>query len=404
MPKASPQTGRWITGWALAAFWLLQAPTISVAQYQAAPITVSEQVAVQMIQAWARSLSRNDVEGLAAYYADPRYVTPWKERIQARRIQNASVVAIHGIRPAPEKSWNGVPLSGEVRFTIQFVIEGYGQPVNETRVWGLTNRNGFLQIASEIREKDPDIVAGQSTPSPFPQFGSDPVPAPPPQPAPPQAPVLPPMETGAAPAPPTEPVSSEPAPSTLSTVRPSLSEDPIEKAELIKQLWETLLVRYKKAYSMKSEQLYLRLFVSPPKQALKEFRERLQRSGWMQIENLAIDEDSVRGNKLNATFTFRYSPWGAGLKRGDMIMVDCAATRGGPGMSYGWRFTKFGDEILSASPKPPGYYPTQAIINSAVTPRSQTPQQPQRQQPWMMPGFQQPQQQGMGFGMFGRRY
>jgi hypothetical protein len=131
---------------------------------------------------------------------------------------------------------------------------------------------------------------------------------------------------------------------------------------------------------MKSEAMYLKLFVRPPVKALAEFRGRLQKSGWMAIENLAIDEESVRGNQLNATFKFRYSPWGYGLKRGDIIEVDAAATRGGPGFSSGWRFTKFGDEELSAMPRAPGYYPTSMMLQSAVTP-GQPKAQPQAQQP-----------------------
>jgi hypothetical protein len=205
---------------------LLLFPGFSFAQYQPAPLTVAEPVVLQMIQSWVRTLSRNDIPGLAVYYADAREVTPWKERLEARRIQRATLVALHSVRPAPEKSWGGVPLSGEARFTVEFWIEGYPQPLNETRVWGLTNRSGYLQVASEIREKEPDLAPGQSSGSPFPQFGSDQPPAPPPPPAPSVAdqPIammeMPPQPV---PTPPPSPGVATPS------VTPSLNEGPIEK-------------------------------------------------------------------------------------------------------------------------------------------------------------------------------
>lgn len=346
------------------------------AQYQAAPMTVSEPVAVQMIQSWARSLARNDVQGLAYYYADPRMVEPWKQRISAAPVQAANLIAVHSIRPAPAKSWGGVPLSGEVRFTVEFNLQGYDQVVRETRVWGLTNKNGYLQIANEVREQSPEPAA-PSTPSqsPFPKFGSDPAPV---QPQPPAAPA---QMAAASPA----PAAEVPSPH----VTPSLNEGPIEKAVLIQQLWDQLLTRYKKSYEMRSEALYLKCFAAQPTVALQEFRERMQKYSWLQVLDLAIDEDSVRGNQLNATFTFRYSLWGPGLKKGEIIQVNAAATRGGQGWSPGWRFNKFGEEVVLATQRQPGYYPTSQMLQRAVVPNQ--PAASQQRQPFG------------GFNFFNRR-
>lgn len=401
-------------------------PGAAIAQYQAAPVTVSPDLAGALIQGWASALVRNDLQGLAVYYADPQGVTPWKQRLAARRVTKATLVAVHGIRPAPEKSWGGVPLSGEVRFTMEFWIEGYNQAINETRVWGLTNRNGYLQIASEIREEAPAVAAGQAGQSVFPQFGNDPEPVVPPPP---------PTELEPVPEPVTESVQTSPTspdgPQTYSSGAPlsqtppspaptperrrknrpplqSLNESPIEKAVLVQQLWDQLLQKWAKAHSMRSEQMFISRFVRTPGAALQEFRNRVRQHGWMKVENLAIDEDSVRGNQLNATFRFRYSLWGPGLKRNEMIEVDAAATRGGPGVSPGWRFFKFNDEVLMEMPRAPGYYPNPQILNAAVTPAAQpgpqiaTPsRQPQQQNrmPFVMP---QQQQQRRGFGFFGR--
>lgn len=352
------------------------------AQYQAAPMTVSEPVAVQMIQAWARSLARNDVQGLAYYYADPRMVEPWKQRIGAAPVRAANLVAVHSVRPAPGKSWGGVPLSGEVRFTVEFMLQGYDQVVRETRVWGLTNKNGYLQIANEVREQSPEQAApSTATQSPFPKFGSDPAPAP----------AQPPAASAPMPYATPEPQSSVAAAPQFT---PSLNEGPIEKDKLIQDLWDQLLTRYKKSYEMRSEALYLKCFAARPNLALQEFRTRLQKYSWLQVLDLAIDEDSVRGNQLNATFTFRYSLWGPGLKKGEIIQVNAAATRGGQGWSPGWRFSKFGEEVIVTTQRQPGYYPTSQMLQRAVVPNQPgagQPQANQQRQPWG------------GFNFFNRR-
>lgn len=387
-------------------FSLLCVAEPSAAQYQAAPITVTEPVAHQMLDSWLKTLARNDIPGLSAYYAEPAAVGAWQQRIEARRILQTELVGIHSITPAANKSWAGVPLSGEIRFTAQFWIDGYNQPITETRVWGVTNRNGYLQIATEAREAAPQINPQAERAASFPQFGSDQAPAAPnvvaapPAPSPPSAP-----PTYSAPtysAPPAQAPAVEPAQQTASAPAPTVTGSnkpgPIAKADLVKALWDTLLMRYKKSYEMRSETMYNRLFVRTPQASLTEFRDRMRAHSWLQIENLAIDEDSVRGDQLNANFRFRYSLWGPSLKRGEIIEVSASATKGGPGMSYGWRFTQLGDEVISAPPQRPGYYPTQGMLNAAVTPGSpgtrpgamQQAQQPQR--PGMFPGM------GMGMG------
>lgn len=83
----------------------------------------------------------------------------------------------------------------------------------------------------------------------------------------------------------------------------------------------------------------------------------------MQVTRLEIDADSVKGNNLNSTFRFRYSLWSTGLERDKIIEVDCAAIRGGPG----WRFARFGEELLAEPARTPGYYPSNRMIQPLVT-------------------------------------
>lgn len=141
-----------------------------------------------------------------------------------------------------------------------------------------------------------------------------------------------------------------------------------------------MLTRYKKSYEMRSEQLYLKCFAAKPEAALEEFQDRMTKYSRLNIHDLAIDEDSVRGNQLNAQFRFRYSLWGPGLKRGEIIEVTAAATKGGQGWSPGWRFSQFGKEVIAQPQRTPGYYPTQAMMQSAITP-GVPGQQPQGQKP-----------------------
>ena len=62
----------------------------------------------------------------------------------------------------------------------------------------------------------------------------------------------------------------------------------------------------------------------------------------MQVTELAIDADSVKGNRLNSTFRFRYSLWGSGMEKDKIVEVDCAAVFDGSR----WQFAKFGDEVI----------------------------------------------------------
>lgn len=198
---------------------LLFVPQAAFCQYPAAPMTVSEPVALQMIQGWAKTLEKNDAAGLGFYYADPLMADPWRQRMAAAPIRSAKIVAINGIQAAPDKMWGGVPLSGEVRFTIEFVLEGYNAVVRETRVWGLTNRNGYLQVANEAREQAPEGGTPEAQSTAFPKFGNDPAPAAPPPSAAGPGPVV------AAPTPPPQSSAAKPV-ATLSR-----NEGPIEKAD-----------------------------------------------------------------------------------------------------------------------------------------------------------------------------
>ncbi len=108
----------------------------------------------------------------------------------------------------------------------------------------------------------------------------------------------------------------------------------------------------------------------------------MKKHGWLQILDLAIDEGSVRGNQMNAQFNFRYSLWGPGLKRGEIIEVTAAATKGGQGWSPGWRFSQFGEEVILKPQRAPGYYPTQAMMQSAITPGMPGQQQGQVRSPF----------------------
>ena len=347
---------------------LFLVPWNAFGQYTAAPVTVSEPVAVQMIQAWAKTLTKNDVAGLGLYYADPLMADPWRQRITAAPIRSANLVAINGINPAPEKMWGGVPLSGEVRFTVDFQLEGYSGIVRETRVWGLTNKNGYLQVANEMREQAPEGGTPEPQSAAFPKFGNDPAPV-----------IAQAAAAGTVVAVPT-PAPQQTGANPLPTL--TRNEAPIEKAKLIQELWDQLLTRYKKAYEMRSEQLYLKCFAAKPDAALVEFQDRMTKYGWLQILDLAIDEDSVRGNQLNAQFRFRYSLWGPGLKKGEIIEVNAAATKGGQGWSPGWRFSQFGAEVVMKPQRPPGYYPTQAMMQSAITPGVPGQQQAQPRSPF----------------------
>jgi len=319
--------------------------------------TVVEPVARQLIHAWAKALVENDLASLQIYYADPRAVTPWKEWLNETRVQQANLLAVHSIQSASDRAWGGSPLCGEVRFTIEFWVTGLSYPFNETRDWSLTNQNGYLQIAYERREKEPVLPPRHVERLGFPQLGGDPasyvsVVEPLPQPT-----AAPRME------------EMRPTPGPVAT--PTLNEGPIAKEELIDQIWNTLLLRFKKAYEYRSESLFKKCFVKEPDEALEEFRDKIGGRGWMQVDRLEIDADSVQGNNLNCTFRFRYSLWGAGLKRDDFIEVECAAIRGGPG----WRFSRFGGEEIAPPARPPGYYPPEGFVTPLVSPPPPSPWQ-----------------------------
>jgi hypothetical protein len=329
----------------------------SLGQSTIAPLTVAEPVANQMIAAWAKALVDNDLESLTLYYAHPMAVTPWREYLATTRILQANLLAVHYVKSASDQSWGGTPLCGEVRFTIEFWLNGLDKPFNETRSWGLTNRNGYLQVAYERREKEAALPPRRVEQAQFPQLGNDP------------ASSVSLVEPLPQPTPYTEWNRPDPTPFPVAT--PTLNEGPIEKKELIDQIWNTLLLRFRKAYEYRSEDLFKKCFVKDPTGALEEFRGNIEGRGWLQVDRLEIDADSVKGNNLNCTFRFRYSLWGAGLKRDDLIEVDCAATRGGPG----WRFARYGDELIAPPARAPGYYPTEDYLKPLVLPPPSSPWQ-----------------------------
>ena len=302
-----------------------------------APLTVSEDVALQMIASWASSLQQNDLEALSTYYADPQMVTPWRQRLAVRRVLTATPVSLHSVTPASGRSWGGTPLSGEARFTLEFHIEGHPEPILETRVWGITNRNGYLQIATEMQESRAAIAPGQRPANPFPQFGSDPAP---------QQMLIPPppsmmADAGSGTAIPetrvTAPISSDP-----SRAGYRFSETPIARDKLIHELWNGLLLKFQMAHRLRNERMFIQCFAKQPVETLAAFRQLIAGKSWLQMPVLEIDDDSVAGNNLNATFRFRYSLWGPAVNKDQIIEVDCAAVRTG----NGWKFARYGAELI----------------------------------------------------------
>jgi len=311
---------------------------------------IGEAVARQMIETWSDALVDNDIEGLALYYADPRGVTPWRERLAAARVSTANLLAIHSIRSVTDANWRQALINGEVRFTIEFWLEGHGFPLNETRNWGITNRNGYLQIAYEKKEAAPLVPPRRVEQAQFPPLAGQPGQ---------EVQLIEPFVQ------PTPIVASRPQsqPTPRPAATPTLNESPISKQELINEIWNELLLRFKKSYEYRSEDMFVSCFVKRPSAALGEFRENIGGRGWMQVTRLEIDADSVKGNNLNSTFKFRYSLWGSGMERDKIVEVDCAAIKGGPG----WRFARFGGELLSQPSRAPGYYPTNRMIQPLVT-------------------------------------
>ncbi|MCA9412090.1 MAG: hypothetical protein KC931_07120 [Candidatus Omnitrophica bacterium] len=302
---------------------LIGVPTV---QGQSSVNAIPTPIVQTLIQQWAQALVRQDMKTLETYYADPMMVHTWRQRLAARKPLQVNLLAVHEVRPATGQSWGGEPLSGEAVFTVEYWLQGIDKPLNETRVWGLTNANGYLQIASDIKRKDPLIAPRKVEQGSFPQLGQDPsttvqlV-----EPLPQATPLVPQAET--------QPVAAP---------TPTPKDAPIPKAELVDQLWNTLLVKFKKAYEYRNERLFLDLFPRRPNQALETFRDNLSGRSWIQVTELAIDADSVKGNRLNSTFRFRYSLWGAGMEKDKIVEVDCAAIFDGSR----WQFAKFGDEVI----------------------------------------------------------
>ncbi|MCA9450277.1 MAG: hypothetical protein KC931_24355 [Candidatus Omnitrophica bacterium] len=301
-------------------------------QTQPLPATVPQPIVHTLIQQWTQALVRQDMQTLQTYYADPMMVHTWQQRLSARRPLQVNLLAIHEVRPATDQTWLNQPLSGETVFTVEYWLDGIDTPLNETRVWGLTNANGYLQIASDIKRKDPLIAPRKIEQGSFPQLGQDPsttvnlV-----EPLPAATPLIPQVQGQT---------------QTLAAVAPTPTpkDAPIPKQELIDQLWNTLLVKFQKAYEYRSERMFLDLFPRRPSEALATFNANVGSRGWIQVTELAIDGDSVKGNRLNSTFRFRYSLWGSGMEKDKIVEVDCAAIFDGSR----WQFAKFGDEVIVA--------------------------------------------------------
>lgn len=299
------------------------------AQPAPAPLTVPAPIVQTLIQQWTQALVRQDMNALRTYYADPMMVHTWEQRLGARRPLQVNLLALHEVRSATSQVYQGAPLSGEAVFTVEYWLEGVNEPLNETRVWGLTNLNGYLQIASDIKRKDPLVPPRRVEQARFPQLGQDP------------SAVVSLVE----PLPQATPFPAAAAasiPQAALAPTPTPKDAPIPKQELIDQLWNTLIVKFGKAYEYRSERMFLDLFARRPNQALTTFRSNVEGRGWIQVTELAIDADSVKGNRLNSTFRFRYSLWGSGMERDKIVEVDCAAIFDGSR----WQFAKFGDELI----------------------------------------------------------
>ncbi len=300
----------------------------SYSQNTVTTATVPTPIVQTLVQQWAQALVRQDMQTLQTYYADPMMVHTWQQRLAARKPLQVNLIAIHEVRSATHQTWQSQPLSGETVFTVEYWLEGMDNPINETRVWGLTNANGYLQIASDIKRQEALVPPRKVEQAAFPQLGQDPsttvnlV-----EPLPQATPVIPPGSIQ-----PVGPIAPTPTP----------KDAPIPKQDLVDQIWNTLLVKFEKAYEYRNERLFVDLFARRPNQALSEFQTNVSGRGWIQVTEIAIDSDSVKGNRLNSTFRFRYSLWGSGMEKDKIVEVDCAAIFDGSR----WQFAKFGDEVI----------------------------------------------------------